>query len=196
MLEYVPVTVLPTMTYKQDVVIFGTNVLQQFLSTLDFPNRQLILSPRGNAVQRKLHLAKLPTKQVRVPFFVWGDHNMFTRGALGRHDGLSFVFDPGFVSKRVGSNQGFRQATLTTSKERLRTWGFPEETVNSPAFGSSQALFLGPLEQKGYLLVPGDISPRELGGVRIHGLLSHAILQRYAWTLDFTDRVYIFSSSP
>ena len=34
-----------------------------------------------------------------------------------------------------------------------------------------------------------------LGGVRIDGLLSHAFLKNYSWTLDFDKHRYIFVDS-
>lgn len=34
----------------------------------------------------------------------------------------------------------------------------------------------------------------ELGGVRIHGILSHGFLRRYAWTLDFERMTMTFSA--
>ena len=196
MLEYVPVRVLPTLTGKRDVVILGTNVLQQFLSTLDYPNRQLILSPRGDAEQRKLHLAKLPSDRVRVPFHMWSDRFMFARGAVGRNTGLNLFIDSGFVSLHVIPGKGIRQAVFTASREQLRKWGFDEETVKQNVFESDQPLFLGPLEQQELLFVPRQVGSRDFAGLQIHGLISHAFLKKYAWTLDFTDRVYIFSSKP
>ena len=48
-LHNVPVDVLSTLEGESDLVIFGTNVLEQFLSTLDYPRRRLILSKRGDA---------------------------------------------------------------------------------------------------------------------------------------------------
>jgi hypothetical protein len=34
----------------------------------------------------------------------------------------------------------------------------------------------------------------ELGGVTIHGILSHDFLRRYAWTLDFDAMTMTFST--
>ncbi|MFQ5808622.1 MAG: aspartyl protease family protein, partial [Armatimonadota bacterium] len=46
LLENVPVVALPSLTGRQDFIMFGTNILQQFLGTLDYPAGRLILSPR------------------------------------------------------------------------------------------------------------------------------------------------------
>ncbi|UCF17903.1 MAG: hypothetical protein JSW59_10640, partial [Phycisphaerales bacterium] len=62
-LENVPVVGMPTLTGQQDFIIFGTNVLQQFCSTLDYPNKKLLLAPRGNTEltdkQMKVHRGEL-----------------------------------------------------------------------------------------------------------------------------------------
>ena len=60
-------------------------------------------------------------------------------------------------------------------------------------FESRLPLALGPLEQTNHLFLPGRVTPTRFGGVRIDALLSHAFLKRYAWTLDFANREYLFS---
>jgi hypothetical protein len=88
---------------------------------------------------------------------------------------------------------GQRQAAFTTSKAKLLTWGFSENEISRGAFDASQALGLGPLRQSGLLILPGSVGDTSFGGVRIDGLISHAYLKRYSWTLDFERRRYIFT---
>ena len=192
-LKNVPVAVLASLSGPQDFVIFGTNVLQQFLSTLDYPNRRLILSPRGDAAQRTRHLAMLPKQRTRVPFYMWGDHYMFARGAVGRHKGLNFFIDSGLVSLHPGGAGGMRQAAFTTSMANLTAWGFAEDDLAKGVVESHLPVALGPLAQTNLLIVPGKVGTTPFGGVQMHGLLSHAFLKRYTWTLDFVKREYVFS---
>ena len=51
LLENVPVTILSTLTGEQDFVILGTNLLEPFLATLDYPRARLVLiaSPQRRA---------------------------------------------------------------------------------------------------------------------------------------------------
>ena len=64
-------------------------------------------------------------------------------------------------------------------------------------FESDLPLALGALKQEGLLMLPrGKVGTGSFGGVRMHGLLSHAFLSRYAWTLDFGARTYVFCSEP
>jgi hypothetical protein len=196
-LENVPVVVLASLEGQQDFIVFGTNVLQQFFSTLDYLDNRMILSPRDNAEERKKHLAMLPADRVEVPFYMWGDHYMFARGSMGEHERLNFFIDSGLVSLHPDGNGGLRQAAFTAPRGSFLEWGFEEEKVGERVFESDKALGLGPLEQTGLLFLTGDnVSWDSFGGVRIDGLLSHAFLQQYAWTLDFSNRKYIFTYGP
>lgn len=192
-LENVPVVGMPTLTGAQDFIIFGTNILQQFLSTLDYPNRRMILSPRDNPEVEREHLAMLPGDRVEVPFYMWGDHYMFARGGVGDHRGLNFFIDSGLVSLHPDESGGLRQAAFTTSAEDFVGWGVDSEEVGARVFEAHVSISLGSLEQAGHLFVTSKNRYGPFGGVRIDGLLSHAFLKRYAWTLDFSKRKYIFS---
>lgn len=196
-LENVPVVVLASLKGQQDFIIFGTNVLQQFFAALDYPNARMILSPRDNAEERKTHSAMLPADRVEIPFYMWSDHYMFARGSMGERRRLSFFIDSGLVSLHPDGNGVVRQAAFTAPKGSFLEWGFEDEKVQEGVFESDKALGLGPLEQTGLLFLTGDnVSWDSFGGVRIDGLLSHAFLQQYAWTLDFSNRKYIFTREP
>jgi hypothetical protein len=43
-------------------------------------------------------------------------------------------------------------------------------------------------------MVVGAAGDQRFGGVRIDGLISHAFLKRYAWTIDFDARLYRFAT--
>jgi hypothetical protein len=38
-----------------------------------------------------------------------------------------------------------------------------------------------------------DFDAASLGGVTIHGMISHTLLERYVWTIDFKNHTYRFS---
>lgn len=193
LLENVPVTTLASFTGDDDWVIFGTNVLEQFYSTLDYPNQRLIISPRGDESQTAQHRAMLPGNVSRLPFYLWGDHYMFSRGTFGEHTGLTFFVDSGLVSLHPGPNGGTVQAAFKTSREKLREWGVPDDVLDRPFFQLDVPLGLGTLTRDGLYVLP-QRSPSSYGGVQIDGMLSHAFLNAYAWTIDFDSREYIFSS--
>lgn len=177
-LTNVPVAAAPTLTGAQDVVIIGTNVLQQFLATIDAPGGRLVLTARGSE----------PPAGTRMPFFMWGDHFMFARGGFGDHTDLNFFIDSGLVYVIDD-----RQACLYTTARHYRRWGVPRP---APHFTTPGPIRLGGLSQTDHLVAttPTRRVPwRDFGGVRIDGLLSWGFLKAYAWTLDFDRHEYTFS---
>ena len=61
-------------------------------------------------------------------------------------------------------------------------------------FESELPVSLGPLEQTNqYFTTTPKTIAEDLGGVRIDGLISHAFLKEYVWTLDFDRMRYVFS---
>lgn len=192
-LTNVPVTVLPTLVGESDWVIFGTCILERFLSTLDYPNRRLILSRRGDAAATAAHLAQLPPESARVPFYLWGDHFMFARGNFGPQHDLNYFIDSGLVVIQPGVDGQPRQAAFTTSTKKLRAWGVPPDTIKRGFFEAPHPIGVGVLEQPGHYIVTGQAGDQDFGGVRIDGLLSHAFLKRYAWTIDFDAMEYRFA---
>jgi hypothetical protein len=194
-LTNVPVSTLASLTGAQDFVIFGTNVLQQFYSTLDYPRNRLILSPRGNESQTAAHRAMLPEETARMPFFLWADHYMFAKGNLGSNRNVNFFVDSGLVSVHPGSDGQPVQAAFTTSRKKFQEWGVPKNNTKKTHFQLEVPLGLGPLEQSSLYAVPMRVGLQNFGGVQIEGLISHAFLKNYAWTIDFDSREYIFAHS-
>jgi hypothetical protein len=193
MLQNVPVTVLASLTGPQDFVIFGTNILQPFLSTLDYPNNRLILSPRADAESARAHMAMLPNPRHEVPFYMWSDHYMIAPGSVGDRPAWFFV-DSGLVLIQPWQGSQ-KQVALSASKAQYQSLGLDAAHIQSPPFAFPAAIGLAGLPQQGHIGTVSNACPTELGGVKIDGLLSHAYLKHYAWTLDFDRRIYIFSES-
>ena len=191
-LHDVPVDVLSTLTGEHDFVIFGTNILERFLSTVDYPSDRLILSRRGDGEAASAHRAMLPAEGATVPFGLWSDHYMFARGSLGARSDLNFFVDSGLVALHPDGDGGLRQASFACSKRQLKQWGVPAADIRRGYFESPDPLGLGPLSQDRPLIVVGAVGEQNFGGVRIDGLISHAFLKRYAWTIDFDAHVYTF----
>ncbi len=190
----VPVTILGSLQGEQDFIIFGTNVIQQFLSTIEYPNERLVLWPRGDEDSRRLRSAAPGNPCIEVPFYLWGDHFMFARGGFGDRRDLNYFIDSGLVSLAPGTGGALRQACLATTAERYVAWGVDPATAAKDHFESSLTVSLGPFEQESqfFATVHGP-TWTSFGGVRIDGLLSHAFLRQYEWTLDFETHRYVFS---
>lgn len=193
-LENVPVIGMPSLQGSQDFVVFGTNVLDRFLVTLDYPNRRLLLSPRGDNDARGAHLALLPAAREALEFLLWSDHYMIARGGVGDADGLNFFIDSGLVSLHPQPDGSVRQAALIVARDDLAGWGSAySETGQDGVVELTDAIRLGGLAQCEHLVLVrerGIVS--DMGGIRIDGLLSHAFVKQYAWTIDFDERRYLF----
>jgi hypothetical protein len=193
-LENVPVVAMPALTGPQDFVIFGTNVLQQFHATVDYPNKKLLLCPRGNKELAKKQMEAHKTKRVEVPFYMWGDHYMFVRGGFGKHKDLNFFVDSGLVA--LDSSKGLpHQACFTATPEHYKKWGVKDDEATREFFECELPLSLGPLVQtyQYFTTTPRTIA-ENVGGLRIDGLIGHAFLKEYVWTLDFDRMCYAFSN--
>jgi hypothetical protein len=193
-LRNVPVDVLSSLTGEGDLVIFGTNVLAQFLATMDCPDRRLLLSKRGDPRARDRHVELLPAERASIPFYLWSDHFMFARGGLGPRRDLNFFVDSGLLSLHPDPGGGTRQASFTTSRRKLKSWGIPDARIKGGFFESPEPLTLGPLREDRALFVVGAHGDQEFGGIRIDGLISHGFLKRYVWTIDFDTHEYRFAA--
>ncbi|WP_346104395.1 retropepsin-like aspartic protease [Nonomuraea maheshkhaliensis] len=198
-LTNVPVQVLSTLVGPQDLVIIGTNVLEQFLSTFDQPRHRLILSPRRHpdaAAEHSRLLADSPVA-AELAFHLWADHYMFARGGFGPRDDLTFFIDSGLVHVDDAVDPP-RQAGLLATSRRYRAWGVPRLLTTRPHFDSPEPVSLGPLTHQAPLVAVASsrATPwRSFGGVRVDGVLTHAFLKAYAWTLDFDEGRYVFRTA-
>ncbi len=193
-LENVPVVGIPTLIGEQDFIIFGTNVLQQFHATMDYPNERLILSPRRNEELTTQHMEVHGERIVEVPFFMWGDHYMFARGKFGEIEDLNYFVDSGLVALDPNED-GVRQACFIAMRENYEKWGVASDDAAQRFFESELPLCLGPLEQVNqYFTTTPEPIAVNFGGIQIDGLISHAFLKKYTWTLDFERMIYVFSS--
>jgi hypothetical protein len=185
---------------KKKPVIIGTNVLQRFLSTVDYHNKRFIFSPRGDEALNKEHFALLPKQRVEVPFHIYGDHFMYAKGGVGDHGGLNFFIDSGLVALWRGNDGITRQAAFLSSRDNYLGWGIEGDRMRKgqPVFSPGVKLALGPLSQPDHLFMKlGRIGwGSGYWGIRMDGLLSHAFLSQYSWTIDFDRMVYEFGIRP
>jgi hypothetical protein len=195
LLENVPVVAIPQLKGLTDRIYFGTNILEHFLATVDYPARRLVLSPRGNDGEKEKQLASLGARRAVVPFFLWGDHFMFARGAMGPEKDLNFFIDSGLFYVVADESGKIRRASMLAPRENCSRWGMSPQEARKGSFECQLPVSLGSVEQATPYIVPGPFGPiaENFGGVRIDGLLSNGFLGDYAWTIDFDRRVYLLS---
>lgn len=190
-LRNVPVVVLPTVNN----IIIGTNILKCFYTTIDYPNSRFILTPRTKKDLIENHKKILNSKKtVTVPFYLWSDHYMFTKGSLDEKDSLNFFVDSGLLAF-YDDGSSIQQSPFTASKRSLIEWGYDENDLQeSRFFFTDSKLSLGNITQDSTVVWfnKNKQDKSSFGGVRIDGLISHAFLSKYSWTIDFDNFEYIF----
>lgn len=191
--QNVPVVIMEDLG---DRIIFGTNILEQFLTTIDYTNNRFIFTPRNRHDLYEQHYKLLPTNMVRVSFYLWGDHYMIAKGKFGDHDDLNLFFDSGLIALTVIDGK-MRQASFTASKESLVKWGFDKSKLTESGFSLTKyTLEVGGLSQPNTLVWYDHKleKDRNFGGIRIDGLISNAWFKKYSWTIDFDKHGFIFGT--
>ncbi len=172
--------------------VIGTNILAQFLTTMDGPGNRLILSARGDKDAAEQHLSRIGTPILKVPFVLWTDHLMVTPGEIGGQGPMLLFMDTGLVV--VTPEQG--QAGLLLPNERLDALGIPQS--------GTQAFHPVPGESGLPGLLQGDILAYPVsdtvwkgfgdwGGMDVAGLLGWGYMKNFTWTMDFERQVYLLS---
>lgn len=97
----------------------------------------------------------------------------------------------------LGQSSGrLRQACFKATLENCRKWGVEGDRRTGKFFECELAISPGPLEQtKQYFTTTPKTIAEDLGGVKIDGSISHALLKEYVWMLDFERMIYVFSKS-
>jgi hypothetical protein len=174
--------------------VLGTNLLAQFLATIDAPGQRLLLSRRGDEQAKTLHMNALGPSRSEIPFLLWSDHFIIARGGAGAHGDLNFFVDSGLVAVAEDGEQ----AGLLVPQSEAAAWA----GVNDPgAVGTmvpvALPIRLGPASRSGQraMILPDAAwkSFGTFGGIRVNALISYGFLKRQAWTLDFDRRVIVLS---
>ena len=205
-LKNVPINVLPIRRFSkmyrdgkyQVGGIIGTNVLRQFLSTVDYPGNKLIL--RENTPDRTKAFYQQLNKQKTtiVPFTLWATHFMLAQGKINHQGPMTFFVDSGLGSPKCSFSAakqtlkylGITELKKLDDKDQL---GGGEGSWESYEF-FIETLSLDSLQQKKTHGDYGAVGPDMYweNGFIMDGIISHNFLKHYAWTIDFTNRKMIF----
>lgn len=188
-LANVPVMVVETLPgVGKQMVILGTNIFQQFLTTWDNQERRLVLTPRGSKHQRRMHLERFAAGASAMDFYMAGDHYMWAKGAVGDHAALYFV-DTGLVTL---DDKG-RQPSGAASRDFLSSRGY--DVTDMRYVESRGPIRLGPISSPdGSIRVWSDRrNLNGFGGLTPDVLLSFGFLKNFNWTLDFETHTWYFT---
>lgn len=178
--------------------ILSTGVFHQFLTTMDYPERQLVLMPRNKESQN--NVAK--SGGVNVPFILEGTHFMIVKGAVNGKKDMTFFLDSGLDDP---------DAAILLQKEALNYVGvklqdgehvIPDDDKGGLGGGGFaitrlpiDSISVGTLIQKDSTGLYG-VLPEELyfteSGMILDGFISHQFLKHYKWTIDFDSMMMTF----
>ena len=199
----VPIATLPTRHFQvadEPVLgIIGTNLLKQFLATMDYPNERLILREPTGPAASGFYAESAEMVVEEMPFYLQATHFLMAGGSMNGRDGLMFHVDSG-----LGGEPSF-----TATQQTLAYLGIPvpdaSEGVDATGGGGAWQSMTFPIDQLGL----GDLSQSDLTGeygalppdsyMRLgfvqDGIISHGFLKKYAWTLDFERMKMVFTKA-
>lgn len=168
--------------------IIGTNVLQQFVPTIDYISKELVLVPRNEA--RK---PQSSSTAINVPFTLAGTHYIFGKGTVNGLNGLNLFADSGFVSESNEAGVNLTRETMELAKipmpelkdaeiAGLGGDDYKEGVFNLDSYGYDG---LTKKDAQG-LYETGDVMDMyQVTGFVTDGMIGHNYLKDYRWTLDF-----------
>ncbi len=173
-------------------VIFGTNILQQFLTTIDPVHNRFIFSPQAGMENKESHLGLLDMETAeRTPFYMLYDHFMHAPGIVDQKQSMFFV-DSGLV--------------VFTDTQGMASYLVPEGTLSGwetqSADNAAFPVLLNPsgfenlLREDAKVFMIPDKTWRNMGdwsGITVDAMISWGYLRQYIWTIDFMNREYILS---
>ena len=168
--------------------VLGTAILKQFLTTIDYEGRQIVLRPRGDEGMKAFRESLGGRELVRMPFVMASTHLMFAKGQINGHEGLNLFMDSGLAASMP----------VVLVNETTDLFGLEKNDIEGTPY------YWSPLEDHGLAGFPGGAA-QGLGNVFVEGdnyksqgffwdaLISHQYLWKLGfWTIDFDTMSYYF----
>ena len=187
-LKNVPVTIMEEM--NTEIIIFGTNILKEFYTTIDYPNNQFVFTTKDKPELVRAHQKRYAGNEMN--FIMWSDHYMMGKGSYNDKR-INMFFDSGLVV--VGqANGAIAQSWLCLSKESMDNLGIEEKdsTSTRAVTATNDVLNFAGIDNENVILSLSGIDEFSFGGIMCDLLVSHGVLKHYAWTIDFENMKYIF----
>jgi tetratricopeptide (TPR) repeat protein len=170
----------------------GTNVLYQFLATIDYRSRELILRKKNMGTLKRFESAE-NNKGTAVPFLIAGDHFMVAWGQANAIPPSLYFADSGLA----GAGVKLAESTLKEAGIKL------DESKATEGQGGGGALKTIPYTVNQFSV--GDITEHNVAGLydgpfpwenafgfRLGGMFGNDFLKPYAVTFDFIGMRIIF----
>ena len=167
--------------------VLTTQILKQFLSTMDYDNRRITLRERSAEALAQVMEAFGDIPPVELPFFMSGTHLMFARGALNGHE-VNYFMDSGLAMSMP----------MIVVDETVELLGLETNDIDGTEYywtaiesHGLAGLDRGPTQALGNVFVEEDFFMRS--GFMADALMSHQYLWPLgSWTIDFDNMAYYF----
>jgi hypothetical protein len=183
-----PVDVLPSRRFKlqKDIQIdgiIGTELLRQFLATIDYFNGALVLRPRSDSSAFEAEAER--SGAARVPLWLVGDHFLFARGRLGDGPEGLFSIDTGLAGGGVtATDAALKAAHIIADALHAQSGVGGGGPVTVLPFTAD--VTLGSVTEHAVRgLYTPEGSPYGIFPFEVQGAISHGFFRPYSLTLDF-----------
>lgn len=168
--------------------VVTTQMLKQFLSTVDYENKRLTLRERSESGRRQLLDSFEGKKPHQMPFFMANTHLMFTKGSLNGRTGLNMLLDSGLGASMPLVILDETVEFLGIGKNDIKGTKFYWSPIESHGIGT---LTRGATQALGNVMV--EENPYWSHGFIFDALISHQYLRHLgSWTIDFDTMTYYF----
>jgi hypothetical protein len=170
--------------------VITTQMLKQFLSTVDYDRQRITLRERSARGRTQLESALGPSP-IEMPFFMSGTHLMFAKGTVAGHAGLNLLLDSGLAAS----------VPFVILDETVQMLGLTKTPVPNSKFylvdlssHGLNGLVRGPAQALGNIII--EPNAYWTNGFLWDGLISHQYLRHLgSWTIDFERMQYYFPRS-
>lgn len=168
--------------------VITTQILKQFLATVDYNEGRLTLRERSERGRRQMLDSLGEVEPYRLPFFMTATHLMFTKGSLDGREGLNVFLDSGLAASMPLVILDETVELLALAKNEIPGTEYYWSPIGSHGIGT---LTRGPTQALGNVLVEENSYSRH--GFTFDALISHQYLRHLgSWTIDFDTMTYVF----
>ena len=169
--------------------VLTTQLLKQFLSTMDYDNRRITLRERTPEALAEvtMTLGAIPPP-VQTPFFMTATHIMFAKGSLNGHEGINYFLDSGLAMSMPMIVVDETVELLGLETNDIEGTNYYWTSIESHGL---EGLTSGATQALGNVFVEDDFFWQ--GGFMADALISHQYLWPLgSWTIDFDNMTYYF----
>jgi len=166
--------------------VIGTVLFYHFLTTLDYPKRELVLRRKTADNLRELEKAQAGKAEV-VPYWMADDHFMVAWGRIAKGPPVLLFVDTGLAGAGVTLTEGdIKAAGIKLDKAKgFESIGGGGKFLAIP-FMVGEVSLGGARERNVNGLFGGPFSWENAFGFRLAGIVGHEFFRPYALTFDFS----------